>query len=943
MRNLLKPRWILVINTLPVIVLLFICFGEFKIIKSLLEPGIINLWIIFGSILFILLILNLLYVLLLGYKKRELPIWYGFASLFIYLTFLYIYGNYADDLIPFSVPRWMVSENILIYVGTFLMPTLLHSLLILVLKFTPESRPAVAWKNFLIALGIPLFWYIVSTVITPFWRIVDSKFGMHMVFIFFISGTVLFLFFLIRSVYILAKKKGEKFVKYHLLWKIPVSIVLPIIGLALNNGILDSRATQYNNYVFGDFSAYWFYAIAVLNGIFICLPNLQNKTYRLFLFIARSLTFAYTLYFFLVFLPFLPLSIVAIIAFGAGFLMLTPLVLFVIHVIELSKDYNFLKENYSLKAIYAISIIAFMVLPLGLTTSYVHHKRTLNQALEYLYSPDYTKNYRIDKESLRKTMNEVANFRKSRNTDILAGNQTPYLTSWFSWIVLDNMTLSDAKYNRIENVFFDKTLTEENNSGLGNDSVTITNIKSSSRYDRSQQAWISNLDIELTNRNQNRWNAEYVTNFELPTGCYISDYYLFIGDRKEMGILAEKKSAMWVFQQIRDFRRDPGILYYLNGNRVAFRVFPFALNEVRKTGIEFIHKEPVNILIDNNIVELGNYSEQANVNITESSDKNVVYIPASEKEKLPQVKMAPYYHFLIDVSSKEKSGINTNIALIDSFLIKNKLSENEDKISFVGSDFTTCSLKDEWKSMYNGQYFEGGFFLERAIKSIIAAAWKNKGNSYPVMVVLSNNINSAIIDNSIADYKTFYPECDFFFELNQNGKLVKHSLTSNPLNEIDDSTKTDLNPMLFAYPDRTNCLAYLSNDHKSSIVLKNEQFDLDQKQIKAKDWQSALVMQGLYFSQILHPERSADQWLKLVKYSFISKVMNPFTSYLAVENEAQKAVLKRKQEQVLAGNKNLDLSENVNRMSEPGLYILILLSGLFIWLKSKKKLKVFEK
>jgi len=75
----------------------------------------------------------------------------------------------------------------------------------------------------------------------------------------------------------------------------------------------------------------------------------------------------------------------------------------------------------------------------------------------------------------------------------------------------------------------------------------------------------------------------------------------------------------------------------------------------------------------------------------------------------------------------------------------------------------------------------------------------------------------------------------------------------------------------------------------------------------------------------------------LVKFSFVSKVMTPVTSYLVVENEAQKAMLKKKQVQVLSGNKSLDLGEDPQRMSEPSLILLTILLGLALWYREKRK------
>jgi hypothetical protein len=97
-------------------------------------------------------------------------------------------------------------------------------------------------------------------------------------------------------------------------------------------------------------------------------------------------------------------------------------------------------------------------------------------------------------------------------------------------------------------------------------------------------------------------------------------------------------------------------------------------------------------------------------------------------------------------------------------------------------------------------------------------------------------------------------------------------------------------------------------------------------------------MQGTWMQQTLHPQKGHEQWLMLVKASFLSKVMTPVTSYIAVENEAQKVMLKRKQEQVLSGNKSLDADEEVQRMSEPSIWIVLLIIGLVAIFKYRKRL-----
>jgi hypothetical protein len=557
----------------------------------------------------------------------------------------------------------------------------------------------------------------------------------------------------------------------------------------------------------------------------------------------------------------------------------------------------------------------------------------LNETLDYLYNPDYSKTYRINRNSLQSSL-KVVKHHKDRNQDIIFGNQIPYLSSYFNWIVLDNLTLSDAKINTIEKIFYGSTSFELSSENIQNEKVTITYITTKSTFDKSQNAWLSWVDLEITNSSKDNRFSEYATTFNLPEGSWISDYYLYVGKKKEMGILAEKKSAMWVFSNIRNENRDPGILYYLKGNKVAFRVFPFAAGEVRRTGFQILHKEPISFTLDSNTIKLGN--EEETISGENNSYENVVYVSAKQKQTLKPIQRKPYLHFLVDISKDKDGNVTDFTKRMQSVSETNKsLSENA-KISFINSFVKTIPMKNGWQENYKSQNFEGGFYLDRGIKTALYNAYKNNKNTYPILIVITDSISKAISDKDFSDFKMTFPESDLFFTVNQNGKLQPHSLNSNSIDQLSDTLKYSFEQTVleFILADKK---FYLPDNNQPSIILKNDIFKVTEQSIKEKNWQSALIMQGKWNSQILHPETSDKEWLSLVKYSFVSKVMTPVTSYLVVENDAQKAALKKKQEQILSSNKSLDPGENTQRMSEPSLILLTTLLGLILWYRKERK------
>lgn len=939
MKSLLNPRWLLLVNTLPVAILFFLMISKYQIVKSLLEEQETTYWFSFGFVLFGLAIMNLIYTGLLLIRKQKVSPFYGLVALLTYIPYIYIYSFHIEMIMPRRVPEWLFGSEGFLYVGTFLMPTLAYALLIIVQHFTPRDEDHKAGLNFFFALLIPFSWYFFATTLLPLWQPVHTEFGQHAMIVLIIAGTVLFLFFLIRLIYILSLKRIEIFRKYQLWWKIPISIIFPLLGLALNNGDLRQGGFLGEN-VFGNFNHFAFYGLAVVNGIVLCLPNLDRESYRLGLFIARMATFAYTLYFFMAFLPFLPLAVLAIIAAGLGFLMLTPLALFVIHIAELSADYKYLQSRLSQSALRTISIVALMILPLAITFTYMNHRRHLHRALDFVYHPDFQQDdSHINRKALANTLKTI-NEHKDRNRSFDLGFKTPYLSSFYNWLVLDNLMLSNTKIQQLEQVFFGEGSIQVASEFINNEKVEITDLQTRSEWDEKEQLWRSWIDLEISNLQENSWRTEYATRIQLPEACWISDYYLYVGDRKEMGMLTEKKSALWVFSQIKNENRDPGLLHYISGNVVAFRVFPFAHKEVRKTGIEFMHRVPVEIKLDDRVVALGTQTEK----ITKPTvlPEGVFYLNETKLRQLDTIFRRPYYHFMLDVSQIDEAEWRRYQLEMQTVVQEGRLDHTEAKVTLVGTASSTFKLQGGWAGQWNPNKSPEGFNLDRAIRKALVENYLENNLSYPVFMVLSPTPFQNLIDKDFGDLDFTFPEGDDFYFLMPNGNWTRHHMASSPqdIEEIINPSTIKGNPVL-AYPNQQNASHYFPIGQQNAWGISADYAAGYDETLDSRSWAAALILAANWRWQQLYPERSDEIWRPSVQASFDAHILSPVTALIVVENEAQKAALLQKQTQMLKGKASLDAGEDAARMSEPNLYLLFLLVSLIlIWHQKRKRIKI---
>lgn len=916
MRSLLSPKWVLLINTLPIIILSILYAKDYSVIHSLLNEHSRSLWRSYSILLALLTTANMTYCVYTARKKKLLSTCYGFVSLLLYLSFVYFYLYNANVLFPAQLPNWMISGTTALYTGTFLMPTMVHALMVIVIYGTRHIQKRNAWINFGAAIAVPLLAYIFIQALLPTWerRLSDNRIIEHASNVIYIALVITFLFFLFRFLYILLCKKGKWFFTTRMIWVFLIGILLPLIGLCINKKW---------DHPFGNFSDPWFFILAVLNGLLLCLPETGNRYYQLFVFSGRCCTLCYTLYFFFVFLPFLPLSVIAIIAYGAGFLMLTPAALFCVHIHKLVQQYKALKKQFSYLALMGLGW--FLIIPGMLFGRCIYERLNLHKALEYVYTPDLSKTYSISSNTLKKTLDAIE---KNRRPEPLAitGEAQPYLSSIYNWAVLDNLSLSETKSNQLRQIFMGASGAPVPKA-VPNKNVALTNLAVRSHFDPNAGAWLSTVAVELTNTVTT--SGEYETSFRLPAGCFVSNYYLYIGNRKEQGILAEKRTAQWVFNQIRSENRDPGILYYKNPEELILKVFPFAGKEIRKTGIEFLHKDPVALTIDGHTVQLGTAAVLRND--LPATASGPIYLTAAEKKQLPIVFRTPYYHFLVDVSAASASYTRQQEKTIDSLIHILGAPAKAGRISFVNSRVHTFKTDEQWKNTFHNMHRNGGFFLERAFQENLVRSYLNDKMQYPVFIVVSNHFKQAVLDPERKAFAFSFPEMGNYFVVTGEKAIMTRSLL--------DNTQAPINPQIpcspvpvFAYPNQAQPVACFSTDDAPVILTKTAY--INNGHPFKKDWTSALALYANARWMQLYPIRQKKDWQQDVRHSFQSGILTPNTAYIVVENEAQKAALYRKQKEVLAGNKNLDAGDEPSAMSEPGLLVAFLFLLLLLFKNS---------
>ncbi|MCG8569565.1 MAG: MSEP-CTERM sorting domain-containing protein, partial [Spirochaetes bacterium] len=829
-KNIHHPLWLLITLTLPQVLLLVFFLRVFLVLRHLLSEEQITLWYIYiGSLLSLCFVFTIYNYVHWWLKKYHFKLT-AFLILFSYVVYFYLaYHNYSK-LFPRTNFDWIVSEaELLRYSGTFILPCLMYAVFLAVHSFTNLQSKPKAWVNFLLTISIPFFWYLFfNLIIKPYNILLNKPILVHSLIVLLIVSTICFYFFILRTLLIMMNNHGKQiFHKYEFFWKLGFTLIFPVLGLCLNEGYLfDSSMTSISHSIFGNFSHPAFFIIAVFTGIFLIVPNIEHFGIRLFVFLGRILCFSYTMYFFITFLPYYPLVVVLIPVFGTGILVLTPFILLLLHIYSLHQDYHYLKNKLSITKLGILSVIVLLIIPVVMISHFYLEKINLYQALDYAY---YKKEF--GKQSLKVNHWLLNNTLESISELNWENNQTPFLSSLYQSLVLNHLTLSNQKIHYLRKLYFGENSYDyrENFTFMNNQNNLIeSQINNNTEYHQQEKLYYSQLDFILKNNGGN--NGEYVVYFELPEGAWINDYYLDVFGEKKQGMLMEKKSVLWIYQQIKRRRQDPGIVYHVKGQWYCLKVFPFAEDEVRYTGMQIVHCQPFQIQLDNQKLNLSPTEPGIPPSIIESNDKKVIWLSPQYKKQLPLTKRIPQYHFILDCSLYGKDNIDQYAEQIISFTKMHPLESQEIWINLVNYqcqahsfNINNHNFKEELEKKLNSLDFRGGFALDRAIRSTILEENYQQSSYYPLFIILSDSIKKACYNESISELP--FIEQPYFYQFDLEEQITQYQIDNFPHN-TGIQVKNIPDEKVRFYQTQ-NKKYYLGDDDSPSLLILDSDFIKD--------------------------------------------------------------------------------------------------------------------
>ncbi|HEX8311210.1 MAG TPA: MSEP-CTERM sorting domain-containing protein, partial [Chthoniobacteraceae bacterium] len=655
-RNPLHLLWVWIIPQLCLLVMNLRSFGMIWSEMNEAQRG-TGRWMLGAELTMLAAIGGFAYVM---HRGRKPVIWaMNWPLLAVAVAYLWFAFSATTSMIPQSVATWILPPgNFLYYQFAFVMPAAFFAALQLACFQSNRRVGHDVGLSLAVMIGLPMLAGLLVQVIgsLPFlerlpWTLFAAL---------FVAATIMVLGALLRlmtQAYTAMRRKGPA--PLAILTAV-IALAAPIGGLWLNHEIPFPA----------DFQSFGVYGLAALNGLILLLPNFRSLRLHRAVWLAQCALYPFTLYFFIVFLPFLPLSLVATIMAGAGFLILAPIALFALHSQRIYDGFrNEIRDGRAIIPA-LLGLMAITAIPVTYTAQALYDRQILHRAMDHVYSPDYrASGFHGSPQAIGRALTSLRDFK--------AGIQLPFLSDFYNWLVFDSLVLPDEKMARLHQIFLGRDLPEatrraaENAFFGGNTSrrrrgifqeaggqprafPDAVRLEQLTQLTEPEDASTERTRFTLTLKNTASEEGEFATALQVPEGVLVSGFWLHIGPERVPGRIFEKKTALWVYQKIRDVtRRDPGILLYTGPETLELRVFPFAAGETRTVELELLRPAggAASVKIGKETRSLGEASASASIALAAAEgDGAAVVIAPGALESMPAIARRPYLHFIVDRS-----------------------------------------------------------------------------------------------------------------------------------------------------------------------------------------------------------------------------------------------------------------------------------------------------
>jgi hypothetical protein len=619
-----------------------------------------------------------------------------------------------------------------------------------------------------------------------------------------------------------------------------------------------------------------------------------------------------------------------------------------------------------------------LVLPLYLGQQCVRDKIVLQQALDYVYSLDVTSDARFtgDARGTVRTLQTLMKFKK--------GSGFAYVSDIYNAVVFDGLVLSDQKIQHMYRLFAGKELSNVRGMNVSrsfdtNDDMwggrlaenrdvaivkeTLDSKKLSGKMRQSTLSLSLAWSEEKTAADKDPLrrlaeSREFFQTIDVPPGVLISGFRLKVADALVSGRIIEKKTALWVYDQIKSTRRDPGLLVYQTPQRLTLQVFPVQKDETRLVEIDFLYPATFHprIRLNDRPVTLNDTNGNS---VPEGVwGAHVLALPQEVLADLPGFNRKPYAHFIIDRSMGVGLNTEENLRHIQSVL---KTYPDMQRLRISAANYETQTVtpsfimsKDEQAmrkalaqinvplrgSLDISRVMQGALndYRNKCLEDINTGCWQE----YPQFIVITTNPTGImpLADNRDI-LKRYIPEGQDFWLAVPGQEISKLPLWLVPQTALE------------------NEVIVLKQGPRASVILKHasgymggheadpiEVWTAADKQFKpVAGWQyyeeSGVYEKGL--GLLLANEKAAlsiktmDQDKKrLVAESRHLGVLIPATAYMVVEEDSHWRGLADKEKQAMAGSAAFDMGEplpdNQGRMDSPSPSWLLLMGVLGFWL-----------